>query len=69
MKASIKAGISARLKRVGATIVDYITSAVMLVRTNKCKFDMMENQNHWKASTGEHYTFGSIGKEEMERSK
>lgn len=41
----------------------------MLIRTYKCKFDMMENQNHWKDSTREHNTFGSIGKEEMERNK
>lgn len=40
----------------------------MIVRTNTCKFDMMENQNHQKDSTKEQNTFGSIGKEEMETS-
>lgn len=41
----------------------------MLVRTNKCKFDMMENQNHWKDSMRDHNAFRSIGKEEIEKNK
>lgn len=34
----------------------------------KYKFDMIENQNHWKDGMREHNIFGSIRKEQMERS-
>lgn len=41
----------------------------MFRRTKKkYKFDRIENQNQWKDGMREHNIFGSIGKEEIERS-